>query len=242
MTRKLASIRIIKDLLPIEGADRIELAVVDGWRVIVKKGEFEVGQKCIYCEIDSFLPEKEEYEFLRKSSFKTHNDGTKGFRLRSIKLRGVISQGLLLPYTTGEVGDDLTESLGIKLFEAPVPACLQGDVRGMFPGFIKKTDEERCLSEDSIINTNIGNMTIKDICSNNSNMSVLSYNHDTEEVEYQPVISRSVMRNNKDWLLIETESGRFLRCTPNHRIWCDNLQCYRLASDLDGSEIIKLFS
>jgi hypothetical protein len=85
MERKLASIRRISDIQPIEGADMIELAIVDGWKVVVAK---EVGHKIndlvVYCEIDSFLPIREEFEFLRKSSFKKMGD-QEGFRLKTIR-------------------------------------------------------------------------------------------------------------------------------------------------------------
>jgi len=130
----------------IDGADAIELAVVDGWRCVTKKGEFAVGDAVIYCEIDSFLPVREDFEFLRKSSLKVM-DGREGFRLRTVKLRGQISQGLLLdPSILGRkaaIGEDVTEELGIVKYEPPIPACLGGDVVGGFPAFIAKTDEER---------------------------------------------------------------------------------------------------
>jgi RNA ligase (TIGR02306 family) len=97
MERKLASIRKISDLSPIEGADKIELATVDGWKVVVAKDvNHKVGDLVIYCEIDSFLPIKPEFEFLRKSSYKKMGD-QEGFRLRTSKLRGQISNGLILP-------------------------------------------------------------------------------------------------------------------------------------------------
>jgi len=144
--RKLASIRTVTETRPIDGADMIELAVVDGWKCVTKKGEYTAGDAVIYCEIDSFLPVRDEFEFLRKSSLKTM-DEREGFRLRTVKLRGQISQGLLIdpsilgrPFT---VGDDVTEELGIEKYEAPIPACLGGDVVGGFPAFIAKTDEER---------------------------------------------------------------------------------------------------
>jgi RNA ligase (TIGR02306 family) len=154
MERKLASIQVISDLRPIEGADMIEVATVKGWKLVVKKNEFVVGEKVIYCEIDSMLPIREEFEFLRKSSYKVV-DGKEGFRLRTIKLRGQISQGLLLPvsvlknkihktiYETLEVGDDVTETLNIWKYAPPVPPELMGIMRGNFPSFIHKTDEER---------------------------------------------------------------------------------------------------
>ena len=72
--RKLATIREVRETRPIDGADAIELAVVDGWKCVTKKGEFAAGDAVIYCEIDSFLPVRDEFEFLRKSSLKVMDD------------------------------------------------------------------------------------------------------------------------------------------------------------------------
>ena len=158
--RKLASIKTISNLEPIQGADMIELATVGGWKVVVAKNvQHQIGNKVVYCEIDSFLPIEPEFEFLRKSSYKKLIDGTEGFRLRTVKLRGQISQGLILPLQdaidvmkrrNGEVyfemleeGTDVSELLGITKYEPPVPANLGGTVKGQIPGFIEKTDEER---------------------------------------------------------------------------------------------------
>jgi RNA ligase (TIGR02306 family) len=150
MERKLATLRRIKKLIPIEGADAIELALVDGWQVVVAKNVgYRQGDLVIYCEIDSFLPIREEFEFLRRTSYKKMAD-REGFLLKTIRLRGQISQGLILPITV--LGDntsglyegmDVTEKLGIVKYEAPIPASLQGKVKGSFPSFIPKTDEER---------------------------------------------------------------------------------------------------
>ncbi len=110
--RKLASIRKISDLQPIEGADLIELAIVDGWKVVVaKEVAHKVGDFVIYCEVDSFLPIREEFEFLRKSSYRKMADGNEGFRLKTIKLRGQVSQGLILPLSILE-GEEEDEKLG----------------------------------------------------------------------------------------------------------------------------------
>lgn len=159
MERKLATIRRIDNIQPIEGADMIELATVGGWKVVVAKNvNHKVGDLVVYCEIDSFLPVEPEFEFLRKSSFKKMADGTEGFRLKTIKLRGQVSQGLILPLKDAyEVfkrntpnmdmgwfeGLEITEMLNIVKYEPPVPAQLAGQVKGMFPSFLKKTDEER---------------------------------------------------------------------------------------------------
>lgn len=164
--RKLASIKTISDIQPIEGKDRIVLAMVDGWQVIVKKDEFKVGDKCIYCEIDSVIPETEQFEFLR----------SKKFRIKTMRMAGVISQGIcfplsFLPVATYEIEQDVTDIMGIKQYEATMdieqrantsdsgvkkryPKFLmkmkwfrnlvlpKKEAKG-FPGFISKTDETR---------------------------------------------------------------------------------------------------
>lgn len=148
MSRKLASIRKINSIKPIENADRLELAIVDGWKVVVRKEEYHEGDTIIYCEVDSYLPIKPEFEFLRNSSYKKL-DGKEGFRLRSIKIRNQISQGLILPISLLPVdvvpieGLDVTEELGITKWELPIPARLAGIMKGGFPSFIPKTDAER---------------------------------------------------------------------------------------------------
>lgn len=84
MERKLASIQEIKDIQPIKGADRIEVATIMGWNVVVQKGQFNVGDKCVYVEIDSVLPERPEYEFLRPSCYINKN-GFKGYLIKTKK-------------------------------------------------------------------------------------------------------------------------------------------------------------
>lgn len=147
MERKLASVQIIRGIEPIEDADLIELAIINNWRVVVsKKDGYKLGEKVIYCEIDSFLPIREEFEFLRKSSYKKILD-QEGFRLKTIRLRGQISQGLILPLSLLEgdyqEGDDVTDLLGITKYEQPIDAKIGGKIKGLFPSFIEKTDEER---------------------------------------------------------------------------------------------------
>lgn len=139
--RKLATVRKVLDIQPIPGADAIECATVDGWKVVTKKGEFSVGDLAIYFEIDSWIPESIA-PFLCKD--KREYNGVVGARLRTVKLRGQISQGLLLPAPeAANDGDDLTEVMGIQKYEPPVPTQLAGLARGNFPSFIPKTDQER---------------------------------------------------------------------------------------------------
>lgn len=145
--RKLATIRVISQLKPINGADLIEVAVIDGWEVVIKKGEFNIGDLCIYFEIDSWIPH-ELAPFLSKGKEPREYKGVKGERLKTIKLKGQISQGLALPidqYTEmcASVNDDLTKNLNILKWEREIPAQLRGQMAGNFPSYIPKTDQER---------------------------------------------------------------------------------------------------
>jgi RNA ligase (TIGR02306 family) len=128
------------------------VASVKGWKVVVKVGEYKVGDLAVYYEIDSFLPIRPQFEFLRKSSYKRMGS-SEGFRLKTIRLRGQISQGLLTPIPEGisnpKEGDDLTEALDIVKYEPPIPAQLAGKIKGTFPSFIPKTDEIRIQNFES---------------------------------------------------------------------------------------------
>ena len=155
--RKLATIEAILAIEPIEGADAIERALVRGWTVVVRKGQFQPGDRCVYLEIDSFLPvdEQSPFAFLAPRGVRTMLlDGReiKGHALRTAKLRSVVSQGLVLPVAevgrligaVVELGDDVTEALGIVKWEPPLPAGGQGDIAGPFPTHLAgKTDAER---------------------------------------------------------------------------------------------------
>lgn len=149
MERKLATIRRITEGKPIEGADLIEAIRVDGWWVVAKKGEFPVDSLAVYMEVDSFVP-TEIAPFLTKVGHEPKEfEGVKGERLRTVKLRGQLSQGLLLPIsilpttTVIEVGNDVTDILGIIKWERPISPQLYGQAKGNFPSFLRKTDQER---------------------------------------------------------------------------------------------------
>ncbi len=151
--RKLASVRRISDVKDHPNADKLAIYKVDGWNVIDGISKYKVGDMIVYCEIDSYLPVKPEFEFLRRSSFKKMGI-LEGFRLKTIRLRGILSQGLLISidvlpsakqYAEGE---DVTDVLGILKYERPLPANLNGEVYGDFPSFIRKTDEERVQNMD----------------------------------------------------------------------------------------------
>ena len=170
--RKLASIKEILSIEPIEGKDRIVLARIDGWQAIVKKDEFEVGDRVVFCEPDSVMPEKPEFEFLAKYNY----------RIKTQKMGKGYSQGLVLslgvlPSGRYQLGDDVTELLGITQYEptmdkepnvvkntAKYPKWLMrygwfrklvltSRAKDEFPAFIKKTDEERIQNVPHLLNT-----------------------------------------------------------------------------------------
>ena len=148
--RKMSTIRVIDALTPIEGADAIEAATIGGWKVVVKKGEFTVGDMAVYCEIDSWIP-TELAPFLSKGKEPRVYEGIRGERLRTVKLRGQLSQGLLLPLepTCANIKSELFDGLDVSFplnivkWEMPINAQLAGMARGNFPSQIPKTDQER---------------------------------------------------------------------------------------------------
>lgn len=152
--RKLATIRKIEEIKPIPEADKICAYRVDGWWVVDTINKYQVNDLVIYCEVDSWIPH-ELAPFLSKGQEPREYNGMKGERLKTVKLLGQISQGLLLPKTIldekglwplagNPVGHNLTNQLGIQKWEPPIPAQLQGMMKGNFPHFIPKTDQERC--------------------------------------------------------------------------------------------------
>lgn len=159
MERKLASIRKIEEIQPIEGADKIVKARIGGWWVVTAiDNGFKVGDLVVYLEIDSWVPD-EIAPFLSKGAIPKQYNGIPGARLKTIRLRGQVSQGLILPVFSDESGfyihhidgniqnvaegQDVTEALGIQKWEAPVSGQLSGVTKGSFPSFIRKTDQER---------------------------------------------------------------------------------------------------
>lgn len=156
--RRLASIQKIWKIEPIEGADRIELAHVLGWQCVVNKGQFQEMELAVYFEVDSFLPVAPEFEFLRASSYRKTDIMGEGFRLRTMKFRGQISQGLLLPVSVfptipadAELGLDVTELLGVKRWEIEERITTGGTMIGTLPYDIPHTDETRIQAEPELI-------------------------------------------------------------------------------------------
>jgi hypothetical protein len=236
------------------------VASVKGWKVVVKKDDYKVGDLAVYYEIDSFLPIRPQFEFLRKSSFKRIGS-IEGFRLKTIKLRGQLSQGLLTPIPDGildpKEGDDLTEALDIVKYEPPIPAQLAGKIKGTFPSFIPKTDEIRiqnfetdvgfvpvgervyvtekldgCLHEDTLIKTEHGDKTIKEIVHSKYEGNVYSYNVNTNKLELKPILNHFNNGDSDNWYELEFENGETLKVTGNHQIWIPNINQYKRVDEL----------
>ena len=130
----LATIQKVKNVRFHPNADALDLVQVLGWQIVTKRNEFKEDDLVVYIVIDTVLPEIPEFEFLRN----------KHFRIKPIRLRGVESAGICFPlsilpeggFRQLAEGSDVTEALGIKHYEKPIPAELAGQAVGMFPGFL----------------------------------------------------------------------------------------------------------
>jgi RNA ligase (TIGR02306 family) len=146
---KLAEIQTINELKSIEGADRIEIAKVQGWQSVVKRGEFSVGDRIVFVPIDTVLQPASWNSFLQHK-----DDPTKPIRVKTAKLRGTVSQGLIFPLTIlpdpffeHDIGTDVADLIGVTKYEKPIPSHLTGQVKGDFPThLLSKTDEDNLKS------------------------------------------------------------------------------------------------
>jgi RNA ligase (TIGR02306 family) len=155
--RSLASIQEISAIKPIEGADAIELVIIKGWQCVAKKGVFKAREKCVYFEVDCFLPLEARYEFLRRTSYRNNEFMGEGLRIKTITMCGEISQGLALPIaafpeiTETKVGADVTGLLRVRKWELPEVAGTSGIEIGEKPFGIPTTDETRVQSMTEFI-------------------------------------------------------------------------------------------
>lgn len=159
MSRKLASVVRVDALDPIPGADKIEVASVLGWKCVVKRGAFQIGDLGVYLEIDSVPPDEDRYAFLWSKT--ERQPRPRNFRIRTVRLRGQVSQGLLLPLSevfdgnsgevAAEVGKDLTGVLGVAKWEPPSVDVGGSQARGGFPVGVPKTDEVRIQAQPELL-------------------------------------------------------------------------------------------
>jgi len=222
----------------------------------------------IYFEIDSYLPIREEFEFLRKSCYKRMEDWREGFRLRTIKLKGQVSQGLLMRMEvfniSGNEGEDISDRIGVIKYDPPIPAQLAGVVKGGFPGFLVKTDEERvqnldiyeleevrkhelyitekldgCLHENTLIKTEDGELSIKFIIDTKYKGKVLTYNLEKKEIEYKNIINYFNHGISNNWFQIELENGEQIKVTGNHKVWVINETKYKRVDELLETDLLQ---
>ena len=150
--RELATIQKVKEIKEIKDSDFIELVTFEniGWQCVAKKNEFKKGDLGVYFEVDSFLPvDNKNFEFLAKSSFRKMFTGEEGYRLRTMKMRGSISQGLFLPLNLfpelkdRELLDNVSEELNVIKWEREPSISMCGDIIGDYPAHTPKSHQPR---------------------------------------------------------------------------------------------------
>ncbi len=158
MKRKLASVQRVLAVVPIVGADAIEAVKINGWQCVVKKGSFAVGDRGVFFEIDAVPPDAPVYRFLWTPKAAQPVEGARPttFRIRTMTLRGCLSQGLFLPLAEAGVeadtpdGEDVSERLGVTRYDPPMPQGA-GELRAAFPARVPRTDEERVQSAPAVL-------------------------------------------------------------------------------------------
>lgn len=152
---KLATIEIVKAIFPIDGADRIESCQVNGWTSVVPKNTFKVGDRVVFIPIDTILDPAPW-----NSAFHNKNNPASPIRVKTKKLCGVISSGLVFhtnilpdPFYVPEIGEDVSGLIGgITKYVKQIPEQLQGIAKGDFPRHIvSKTDEDNLLSNPQVL-------------------------------------------------------------------------------------------
>lgn len=250
----------IDAIFPHTNSDNLEIVQIWGYQVVVRRNQFPVGSLAAYIESDYTVP-------LGRNEFKFLDDGKGKSRQRITmrRFRGEPSYGLLVPAPEGSVeGDNVMELLGVERYEPPAPKnskMLTGiQVTGpdipvphydleSFKKYHKLFNEgERviltekihgCLHADTLISTDEGNLPIKKIVEDHMKVNVKSFNHTTEETEYQPITDWMETESSEEteWYEIVLENGIILKLTGNHRVWLPELGCYREVSELTKNDV-----
>jgi hypothetical protein len=241
--KKIASIEKIVEVCDHPNAERLEIVKVLGYQCVTQKGLHKTGDTIIYIQPDSILPEQPWAEDYRKYS---------PSRIRAVKLRGEYSEGVIvrldqvaefLP-VDGDIqeGDDMAAILGVEHYEPPAPQDLSA--KGLLPFGIPKTDEERCISGDTEIMTNLGVLLMSELHNminvNKLDIDALSYNHNTQTFEFRPIteaVSNSTV-DTDNWIEITLECGKILKCTDNHRIYSKLVDMYVESGELKIGDLV----
>jgi RNA ligase (TIGR02306 family) len=249
-------------------ADALELAVIGDYRAVVLKDQFKTGNLGVYLPEQSIVPEW----LIVRLGLEGRLAGKQRNRVKAIKLRQQISQGLVVPLE-GEselanenilisvnLGDDVTEFLGITKWEPKIPTSMNGkcwnamgrtihfDIENVkrYPEILQDGEEvifsekiHGCTTFDTIIETvEHGWICIGDIVRNKTPCHVKSYDIISGSVQFNEVVGYSETPDTGDWYELETDSGDIIRLTGNHLIWLPELHCYRAVEDLKGDEVL----
>jgi tRNA-binding EMAP/Myf-like protein len=242
---KIASIEKIKSVRFHPNADRLDLITVLGYQCVTQRGLYKEGDIVIYIQPDSILPEAPWAEDYRKYSPK---------RIKAVKLRGEWSEGILVSknllegvidtsiFNSTQIGNDVSHLLGVTHYEPPAPQEL--NAKGFLPHGIGKTDEERCISGDAEIMTNLGLLPMSEVYHminyDKLDIDALSYNHNTQTFEFKP-ITQAVCNFTVDtdnWIEITLECGKILKCTDNHRIYSKLVDMYVESGELKIDDLV----
>jgi RNA ligase (TIGR02306 family) len=241
-------------------ADTLSLGKVGSYQVVVQSGLYKDGDTVV------FAPEKSVLTGKIKEEFEKYLVGPENDRVKGVRLRGEISSGILIPphllegVEDAEIGEDISEKLGISHYEPPIPVQLAGKVKSFEMDHIGTHDCEQvgvyanelvdgervvitekvhgCCDEHTILVTEDGEKTIRDICDSKYTGNVLSYNIENESIEYDRIIGHGVKENVDNWYLVELEDGSSIKLTDNHRVYLPELNCYRSVSELMVSDVL----
>lgn len=242
--RKMASIQRIKELRAIPGADKIETAVINGWEVVVKKGEHQVGEIIVYCEIDSWIPNTIAPFLTGEGKEPKEYEGVKGERLKTVKLRKQISQGLVLPASIlpspkaarPEEGDDVTEALGILKWEAQETGNPNSNVQASktrsFPYFIRKTDQERIQNYSHLIENHLDTEFEVTVKKDGSSLTVFRVDPSSQYYEDAKKLTQGKLswwRKAYNWLMKNDEAVYGI-CSRNCMLTAEGTSNFHVAA------------
>lgn len=143
----------------------------------------------------------------------------------------LICRGLVLDAEYNIIARPFRKFFNVEELEPEIIPRLPFDVYEKMDG---------CCHEDTQLITDSGILTIKEICDTKFRGKVLSYDIDSGIEFYDDIIDSLIQKNNNDWYEIELENGILLKLTGNHRIWINNLKCWRKVEDLDGTEDLQI--
>jgi tRNA-binding EMAP/Myf-like protein len=240
-------------------ADRLEIAQVGDYQSIIMKGQYETGDLAAYIPEASLVPDP----LIQEMGLEGKLAGSKQNRVKAVRLRGVLSQGLCYPAREEwEEGQDVTEELGVTKYEPVIPAsmdgvvyaaggrrCLKYDIENFkrYPEVLEEGEEvvitekiHGCADKDTEIETlEHGTLTISEIVENKIPCHVKSMNVKTGDISFESVEGYSQDPNEGDWYELEMEDAVVV-LTGNHPVWLPELKCYRRVDQLKGDEICLL--